>query len=56
MCILTSPGLVEGASPTKALRQELVGHVLAVDRGRLGIVGRDRSRQGPDHAGPCRPQ
>lgn len=55
MCL--SPGLVEGTACTKALRQELVWQVLGVDRGRLGKVGRDRERssQGPDHAGPCRP-
>lgn len=39
----------------RARRQELVWHVLVVDRGRPGKVGRDRSTQGPDHAGPfCR--
>lgn len=44
-----------GKSCTKTLRQELVWQVLVVDRGRLGKVGRDRSTQGPDHAGPYRP-
>ena len=44
-----------GKSCTKTLRQELVWQVLVVDRGRLGKVERDRSTQGPDHAGPYRP-
>lgn len=39
MCI--PPELVEGTAATKALRQELVWQVLAVDRGRLVTVEMD---------------